>query len=102
MGNTILGVRMGPNDQGRKDSFLAHNPSATEINQFLRAPRRYIAPIHEYFCAPGTSNVASLCPRHRQSRESPAISYFGTEVVSVATTRGNDSGAGRKMHDFEG
>jgi hypothetical protein len=33
--------------------------------------------------------------------ESPAISYFGTEVISVVTTHGNDSSAGQKMHRFE-
>ena len=33
--------------------------------------------------------------------ESPAISYFGGEVISVVTTYGNDRGAGQEMHGFE-
>jgi hypothetical protein len=33
--------------------------------------------------------------------ESPAISYFGTEVISIVTTHGSDSSTGRKMHSFE-
>lgn len=33
--------------------------------------------------------------------ESPATSYFGTEVISVVTTHGNDSRADRKVNVFE-
>ncbi len=44
----------------------------------------------------------SQVPRgKRATGKSPAISYFGTEVISVVTTHGNDSRAGRKMDGFE-
>jgi hypothetical protein len=40
-------------------------------------------------------------PTTRSRASSPAISYFGTEVIGVVTTHGNDRSAGRKMHGFE-
>ena len=51
MANRILGVRGGPHDQARKDSFLALIPAAeaAEIRQFLKAPRQKYAAVHTCF-----------------------------------------------------
>src|SRR6266853_2796634 len=60
----------------------------------------------EGLCAANTPHAYELSASSSQqlvpqgsaaTGKSPAISYFGTEVISVVTTHGNNSSAGRKM-----
>jgi hypothetical protein len=60
MANRILGVRGGPGDQARRDSFLALIPNvAPEIRKFLEAPRTRSVPLHQCFYASSGQSVAS-------------------------------------------